>query len=56
MSIYLDLRFHFQGLDAPNKAWENLEDTFCKHNIIRAHQLEKYLMTLIPNDFPCIEE
>jgi hypothetical protein len=29
---------------------------FGKHNIIRAHQLENQLMTLSPNDFPCIED
>jgi hypothetical protein len=37
MSISLDLRFHLQGLDAPNEAWEKLEVVFGKHNIIRAH-------------------
>jgi hypothetical protein len=55
MSISLDLRFHLQGLDAPNKSWEKLEVVFGKHNIIRAHQLENQLMNLSPNDFPCIE-
>jgi hypothetical protein len=40
MSISHDLRFHLQGLDAPNKSWEKLEAVFGKHNIIRAHQLE----------------
>jgi hypothetical protein len=40
----------------PDKAWENLEAVFGKHNIIRAHQLENQLMTLSPNDFPCIED
>jgi hypothetical protein len=56
MSISPDLRFHLQGIDAPNKAWEKLEVVFGKHNIIRAHQLENQLMTLSPNDFPCIED
>jgi hypothetical protein len=56
MSISYDLRFHLQGLDAPNKSWENLEAVFGKHNIIQAHQLENHLMTLSPNDFPYIED
>jgi hypothetical protein len=56
MSISPDLRFHLQGLDAPNKAWENLEAVFGKHNIIRAQELENQLMILSPNDFPCIED
>jgi hypothetical protein len=55
MSISLDLRFHLQGLDAPNKSWENLEVVFGKHNIIQAHKLENQSMTLSPNGFPCIE-
>jgi hypothetical protein len=37
MSISHDLRFHLQELDAPNKAWENLEVGFGKQYIIRAH-------------------
>jgi hypothetical protein len=56
MSISPDLRFHLQGIDAPNKSWENIEVVFGKHNIIRAHQLENQLMNLSPNDFPCIED
>jgi hypothetical protein len=55
MSISLDLRFHLQGLDASNNAWENIEVMFGKNNIIRAHQLENQLMILSPNDFPYIE-
>jgi hypothetical protein len=27
-----------------------------KHNIIRAHHIEDQIMTLIPNDFSCIED
>jgi hypothetical protein len=34
MSISLDLRFHLQGIDGIDKAWENLEVVFGKHNII----------------------
>jgi hypothetical protein len=34
MSISHDLRFHLQGLDAPNKSWEKIEVVFGKHNII----------------------
>jgi hypothetical protein len=33
VSISSDLRFHLQGLDAPNKAWEKIEVVFGKHNI-----------------------
>jgi hypothetical protein len=40
MSMSPDLRFHLQGLHAPNKSWENIEAVFGKHNIIRAHQIE----------------
>jgi hypothetical protein len=55
MSISLDLRFHLQRIDAPYATWTKLEDVFGKHNIIQAHQIENKLMTLSPNDFPCIE-
>ena len=55
MSISPDLRFHLQGIDGPDKAWEKFEAMFGKHNIIRAHHLENQLMTLSPNDFTCIE-
>jgi hypothetical protein len=56
MSISHDLRFHLQGIDGPDKDWEKLEVVFGKHNVIRAHQIENQLMTLSPNDFPCIED
>jgi hypothetical protein len=56
MSISLDLRFHLQVIESPDKVLEKLEVVFGKHNIIRAHQLENQLMTLSPNDFPCIED
>jgi hypothetical protein len=56
MSIYLDLRFHLQGIDDPNEAWEKIQSMFGKHNIIQAHQDENQLMTLGPNDFTCIED
>jgi hypothetical protein len=55
MSISHDLRFHLQGLDAPNKAWEKFEFFFCKHNLIQSHQIENQIMNLSPNDFSCIE-
>lgn len=54
--ISLDLRFHLQGINGPNKACKNLEVVFGKHNIIQTHRLENQLMNLNPNDFPCIEE
>jgi hypothetical protein len=56
ISISPDLRFHLQGIDGPNKAWEKIEAMFGKHNIIRFHQSENQLITLSPNDFPCIED
>jgi hypothetical protein len=34
MSISLDLRFHLQGIDGPDKTWEMLEVVFGKHNIV----------------------
>jgi hypothetical protein len=34
MSISPYLRFHLQGIDGPDKAWENLESMFGKDNII----------------------
>ena len=37
MPISLDLKFHLQRLDDPNKAWEKIAAVFGKHNIIRAH-------------------
>jgi hypothetical protein len=55
MSISHDLRFHHQRIDDPNDAWEKIEVVFGKHNIIQAHQTENQIMTLSPNDFPCIE-
>jgi hypothetical protein len=56
MSISPDLRFHFQEIDDPDEVWEKLESVFCKHNIIRAHQLKNQILTLSPNDFSCIED
>jgi hypothetical protein len=56
MSISHVLKFHFQEIDDPDEAWEKLESVFGKHNIIRAHQLENQILTLIPNDFSCIED
>jgi hypothetical protein len=55
MPISCDLRFHLQAIGSLNKAWEKLEVVFGKHNTIQTHQLENRLMTLIPNDFLCIE-
>jgi hypothetical protein len=49
------LWFHLQGIDGPDKYWENLEAVFGKHNVIRAQEIENHLMTLRPNDFPCID-
>jgi hypothetical protein len=51
MSISPNLRFHLQGIEGPDKAWENIESVFGKYNIIWAHQIENKIMTLIPSDF-----
>ena len=40
MSISTDLWFHISRIDEPNKAWENLESVFGKHNESWGHQLE----------------
>jgi hypothetical protein len=55
-SISSDLRFHLQEIDDPDEAWEKNESMFGKQNIIQAHQLENHILTLIPNDFSCIED
>jgi hypothetical protein len=55
MSISPNLRFHLQGIDAPDEAWEKLQVVCGKHNIVRVRQLENQLTTLSPKDFPCIE-
>ena len=56
MSISIDLHFHIFGIDEPDKAWEKLESMFGKHNEIRGHQIENELISLNPNDFPCIQD
>jgi hypothetical protein len=40
MYISPDLRFHLQGIDDPDEAWENLEVVFGKHNIIQSHHIK----------------
>jgi hypothetical protein len=50
MSISPDLRFHLQQFDKHDEAWEKIESVFCKHNIIRAQQLENQVLTLSPSD------
>jgi hypothetical protein len=37
MSISPDLRFHLQGINAPDESWEKIQVEFGIHNIIRAH-------------------
>ena len=56
MSISTDLRFHICGIDELDKAWENLESLFGKHNEIRGHQLKNELISLNPSDFSCIQD
>jgi hypothetical protein len=36
MSISPDLRYHLQGIDDPEAAWDKIESVFGKLNIIRA--------------------
>jgi hypothetical protein len=36
MSISHDLRYHLQGVDDPDAAWDKIESVFGKLNIIRA--------------------
>jgi hypothetical protein len=55
MSISPNLRFHLQGIDDLDEAWEKIEYVFGKHNIIRAHQIENKIINLSPNYFSCIE-
>jgi hypothetical protein len=54
MSISPDLRYHLQGIDDPEKAWNTIESVFGKLNIIRAEELENQILTLIPSDFSCL--
>ena len=56
MAISIDLQFHISDIDEPDKAWEQLEFVFGKHNEIRGHQLENELISLNPNDFLCIQD
>jgi hypothetical protein len=51
MFISPDLRYHLQGIDDPEEAWNMIEFVFGKLNIIRAQQLENQILTLIPSDF-----
>jgi hypothetical protein len=54
MSISPDLRYHLQGVDDPDTAWDKIESVFGKLNIIRAQQLENQILTLNPSDFSCL--
>jgi transposase InsO family protein len=54
MSISPDLRYHLQGVDDPEEAWDKIESVFGKLNIIRAQQLENQILTLNPSDFSCL--
>ena len=54
MSISPNLRYHLQGIDDPEAAWDKIESVFGKLNIIRAQQLENQILTLSPSDFSCL--
>ena len=49
------LRFHISRIDEPDKAWENLEAVFGKHNEIWGHQIKNELISLNTGDFSCIQ-
>ena len=51
MSISTDLWFHISRIDEPDKAWENLEYVFGKHNEIWDRQLENELILWIQVTF-----
>jgi hypothetical protein len=54
MSISPDLRYHLQGIDDLEEAWDKIESMFGKLNIIRTQQLENQILTLSPSDFSCL--
>jgi hypothetical protein len=54
MPISLDLRYHLQGIDDLEEAWNMIESVFGKLSIIRAQKLENKILTLIPSDFSCL--
>jgi hypothetical protein len=54
MSISPDLRFHLQGLDAPNKAWENLEYSFSSSS--HGHALSAYGFSFNANSTSSYDE
>jgi hypothetical protein len=54
MSISPDLRYHLQGIDDPEVAWDKIETVFGKLNIIQPQQLENQILTLSPSDFSCL--
>ena len=55
MTVSNELQFHLQGIDQRNKAWENLEIVFGKHNDIWGHHLENELVSLNTSEFSCIK-
>jgi hypothetical protein len=55
MSISGDLWFHLQGVDKPDDTWKHMKIVFGKNNEVQAHQLEKQLISLNPDDLSCIE-
>ena len=55
LSISLDIIFHLDGLATSNQLWTKLESLFGVQDEIRAHQLEKDLISLIPRSFKSIE-
>jgi hypothetical protein len=51
MPISPYLRYHLQGIDDPEEAWNTIESMFGKLNIILAQQIENQILTLSPSVF-----
>jgi hypothetical protein len=51
-----DLLFHISSCKTPNEAWKILEGHFGKHDEMRGHMLEVYLLTLDPKSFDNIQD
>ena len=54
MSISPDLWFHLQGIEDLYEYQNKIEAMFGIHNLFQSYQIENQLITLSPNDFPCI--
>ena len=50
-SVSKDIWFHILELKTPKLVWDKLASLFDKHDEMRIHQLENYLITLNPSNF-----